>query len=173
MTDFLTDCVFVGTEAEGPDRGKKTLFIASRDINPLELQRYIFKECHDHLNSPIWYPLPRIYFGAGGNYGLSKAYFPLVRSLLDAGFPVIVEVGTAQQIRIIPEDIKKLARFEIVLVFTKVGPKIHKDFCTVLPYVRHFKFVDAERVFWSPKMYQSYITFLNDLTYKDDREVEI
>jgi hypothetical protein len=85
---------------------------------------------------------------------------------------VVVEVNTAQQIRIIPEDIKKLARFEIVLVFTKVGPKIHKDFCTVLPYVRHLKFVDEERIVWIP-MNQLHTTFLSDLTYKDDREVEI
>jgi len=172
MGDFLTDCVFVGTEAEGPDRGTKTFFVATRTADPLKLQRYIFTECQDYLRWGI-FPLPRIYFGAGGNYGLPQTYFPLVRILLDQIFPVIVEVNSARQIKDIPEDIKKLARFKVVLVFTKDGPKITKDFCTVLRYVRHFKFVDEDRVFWSPKIYKPYITFLNDMTYDNDRKVEI
>jgi len=74
--------IFIGQEAEGPDKGTATLFLPS-------CGRWKIDEVHSILRREKG--IQRIYFGAGGRRGLSKQEAELAARLVDQGHNVVAE----------------------------------------------------------------------------------
>lgn len=85
---MLTDCCFEGFEAEGPDAGAKTFFIANHKEDPEKIYRYV-------TTSP---EITHVYFGAGKKYGVSELHVPLIKRIIDFGKKVIIEINHPNQI---------------------------------------------------------------------------
>jgi len=163
-TNFLTDCVFHGLEAEGPDRGILTLFIATHYMNPSKILRYLRKRPK----------IRRVYFGAGGKYGLPSDYFELADFLIRNRYKVLVEVNRMGQIHIMPDKLRDRLGLQIVMVFTMDGVPIRKNFSRYAQYVSVFKFVDETEVLWCPVDHANKrITYLDNPFYKKDKKVNL
>ncbi len=85
---MLTKGCFVGIEAEGPEQGVKTLFIADPKANPEKIKEFILSEKS----------VTHVYFGAGQTYGVSDYHIPLLSFLISIGRTVIVEVDTPSKL---------------------------------------------------------------------------
>jgi hypothetical protein len=140
--EFLTDCMFVGVEVEGPDKGCPTLYIAS----------------YHYMNTQILSVLKTInveaiYFGAGSRFGISNENVRLIPVLVDAGYKVLLEVNSFEQI-----DVLGQFRTLVKLIFVSTT------------HIDVFKEVTQKTVEWH-ELTRPITSSLNDPLYKEDRRI--
>lgn len=161
MSEFLTDCVFTGVEAEGPDRGILTIFIADNNISEKNLKKL------PYLNT-----YKRFYFGAGGTYSLpqciEKTPYILFSFIKDNPGAEFVFETRLPYIRDNPW-ILSVDRLNIIL--TVAMNTIPKSGCKIKAL--KFNSLDLKSSTYFP-IYngEGYTTYFNDINYSEDRKVE-
>ena len=145
MAKFLTNCLFIGTEAEGPDRGILTLFVGTHFADPKRILEIAEEQ-----------KIKRIYFGAGNNRGITRNYLPLIKKIKN-DYTVVIEIDSIQEIYTYPESF--FPKVKIILTF---------DF-SYASRIKYLKLVDEKVIrFYDRKI----ITALNDMLFKNDKEIK-
>lgn len=149
----LSRKLFIGTEAEGPGRGKQTLFVGSHDVTNERILSAIHK-----------YSIPRIYFGADNVYGISNHSVTLLPLLLEMEIQILLEIIDTRHLEKIPRGV--LQRIEPILVIHNNWHAVPENF-----RIKHLKMVYRDRLQWLVCRGGRYITTLNDSLYLEDKEV--
>jgi hypothetical protein len=149
--------VFIGKEAEGPNKGLITLFISDPDIN--------FGELVEILGHYRNHRIEQLYFGAGNNrkvpndpqilnafIGWSKRYI------------ITLEIGLLSEIDKIPSYIKKFVRIVYCVIDLSID---HSDPI----YITDFKIIGEKRLCWYT-LQNYYLTKLSHPYYESDKVIK-
>lgn len=159
--EFLTNCIFFGTEVEGPFRGTPTLFVAKPKVTREELQAAI-KEAESR-------GIQRIYFGAGKTH-----QFPLfvlaendgptdLLAMLPQSWQWVLEINPSNLIGVkaaLDDPAGMLEMFRVVLDLSEFP-----DFVSDVKCEMH-----GNVYWWGLTGKIAVITKLNDPMYSEDTE---
>lgn len=137
--------IFTGKEVEGPDRGKRTLFIPKNSENR-----------KDFLKLAEKYNCKRLYFGAGNDRGIHKDIIDQIYLIPD-DYEIIIEITNIGQISFIDENLFP----KINLVFV-----IFRDSWYPISTI---KVETPEEIHWLD-LKKSTVSNINDGLYKEDKE---
>jgi hypothetical protein len=145
---------FIGAEAEGPNKGRPTLYIASDEAEPEAIMDYL-------IDNPT---IRGVYFGANRTFALPKKYVPLVHKLVNYFKPlhVILEIDYMDALDVFEGDIPE----DLVIVYT-----IHADLDENVAgraFMIKFEGSDYHLVFSRAMVHR---TPANDILYKLDKEI--
>ena len=140
---------FIGIEAEGPFKGRKTLFIASDKASPESIYNYLME--HEQIQN--------VYFGAGDTYTLPKKYEELVCILSEKDkWDIIIEVDKTEKIISLLSDMERVHYIYTI-----------KDDCPGDAWL--LKFEGKLFVTVSQKLSDRTVNKRNDFLYDLDKEV--
>lgn len=156
---MIGNAPFIGIEAEGPDRGKRTFFVPKGGTATIGVDKAVSIVKENGIS--------RVYFGAGEQFGMDKVDFELVVVLskeVDFPFHFLCEVDSIELLEGIAETVEHelLALIPFVLVV--------KSKSATARVIRHLKFVNENELFWH-KFERPVINQINDVLYKTDMEV--
>ena len=104
---MLTNCCFIGIEAEGRNRGRKTLFVAEEGASPAKILS-ILKKNPD---------IKHVYFGAGGLRYIPRHQIKMLPRLKEDKVQVTIEISSPTFLK----DVPFLPNIAIVLSFSTKG----------------------------------------------------
>jgi len=147
--------LFIGNEAEGPDKGALTLFIGSKDVGNNEILKILSENPE----------IKRVYFGANNNQGISDINVELLEHLTKES-EVVIEINNPEQYAKIwdnlaymqPDNIKVVLTLPVAFDFDFMG-------CFDIKLVN-----EKKEVVWF-EMKSKYFTEPDDILYKTDKEV--
>jgi len=141
---MIKNRLFIGEEAEGPQKGLLTLFIPKHADN-----RYSFLIFADY------YKITRLYFGAGNDRGI---HHDMISQLQDIprNFTVYLEIQSDDDLIDLPIDF---------LIRTKIIYVLKSDYFKALPSV--FKIETKSQIHWYELLYP-YTNKINDKIYEKD-----
>lgn len=138
--------LFVGVEAEGPDRGERTLFIPKNTCN----RRQFLEKAEE-------YCITRLYFGAGNDRGINEDMFDLLPHI-PTSYTIYLEITDNKQLEQLPSIF--CARATIIFVCVQKVDILQ-------PYI--FKIETDTKVEWYELLdTERYENNLNDVLYTED-----
>mgnify|MGYP001292066487 CR=1 FL=1 len=148
---FLTNCLYFGLEAEGPNRGRRTLFVA--DVNAT--MRKI-------LEGAERYEVEAVYFGAGGTFDVPWSFTSKDLTALLEKYKVVIEVNCMEVLWILLMNFEDIGKAELIYNITYIY-----DHTTYLK-------VDGKD---SCRLYDlhndtNYFTAYEEKEYREDFEIE-
>lgn len=143
--------MWIGTEAEGPERGQKTIFI---ELEQVDIPR--FKEI-------LGWGIHRIYFGAKESFRLPLNIDEVMDAItvnghnIKPGIKLLYETNSIENIKSLSKKFRKVCSIILVIRTTDVDV---------------IKMIDKEknRLIWF-ELYNKFTTYLNDPIYSLDKEV--
>jgi hypothetical protein len=159
----VRECCFVGIEAEGPNRGEKTLFI------PASCNYYTIQKVWELVKSkwPEQVEVPYIYIGAGNNPVTYGSNDDIIQYFRNQGVPystMVIEI----------KDSKRINDFTLrSIAAAKVGGAIlvsHTQEDLYTGYATYHKYILGKMVVWNAKG-ESWATFLDDPLFLQDARV--
>lgn len=143
--------LFVGIEAEGPERGVNTLFVGDKEITQERIDAALEK-----------YPdINRVYFGAGNKYGPPKKASSIFPNLLERGFKIVLEVRSPIHLDFLPIDI--INKIHVVLTIPVLFNASKNNLS-----INSIKMVFNDQLSWRTLHKKKYNNYLSDELYEKD-----